>query len=87
MFHQGGLWTSHQRNGLGRNPAIEQRPLKPQRREERGETSEDSGPQPIHRLVIALQAAETGLSLRSSRLCGLMGLRSIAWSRHCGVQS
>src|ERR1019366_4479565 len=33
-FNQGGLWTSHERNDLSRNPAIEQRPLKPQRREE-----------------------------------------------------
>ena|ERR1022692_939770 len=51
----------------------------PQRREERREMSEDSGSQSNHRLVTDLQAAQTCLSRRSSRLCGLMGLRSIAW--------
>ena len=53
----------------------------PQRREERREKNEDSGPQPNHPLGTDLQAAQTGLSLRSSRLCGLMGLPSIVWSR------
>src|ERR1035438_3053402 len=53
----------------------------PQRREGRREKSEGKGPQFNHRLVTDLQAAEAGPSLRSSRFCGLMGLRSSAWLR------
>jgi hypothetical protein len=51
----------------------------PQRREGRREKQEEMGPQRSHRMVTDLQAAQTGLSLRSSRLCGLIGFRLIAW--------
>ncbi|MGO8931093.1 MAG: tetratricopeptide repeat protein [Limisphaerales bacterium] len=51
----------------------------PQRRDERREKSEGEGAQTDHFSVTDLQAAETGLSLRPSRLCGLTGFPSIAW--------
>ncbi|MGO8929496.1 MAG: M56 family metallopeptidase [Limisphaerales bacterium] len=50
----------------------------PQRREERREKSRGEGAQTNHLSGADLQVSETGLSLRSSRLCGLMERSSTA---------
>jgi rhomboid family GlyGly-CTERM serine protease len=53
----------------------------PQRREERREKDSGEGAQTNHLSATTLQVTETGPSLRPSRLCGLTGLASTAWSR------
>ena len=53
----------------------------PQRREERREKWEGEAATANHLSVIDSQVTEIGLSLRPSRLCGLTGLSSTAWSR------
>ena len=45
----------------------------PQRRDERGEPSEGNAAETTHLSVIDSQLTESGMSLRSSRLCGLIG--------------
>jgi hypothetical protein len=69
------------RNSLSRIFAVEASANKPQRRDGRREKSKEEGAQCDHHSVTCLQVAETDLSLRPSRLCGLLGLRSIAWIR------
>jgi rhomboid family GlyGly-CTERM serine protease len=58
----------------------EARTREPQRREERREKGRGESAQTNPLTVTTLQVTETGLSLRSSRLCGLMGRASTAWS-------
>ena len=49
--------------------------------EERREKGEGARARTHHFAVTDLQVTPVGLSLRSSRLCGLMGLGSNAWLR------
>ena len=53
----------------------------PRRREERRDEDSGEGAQTNHLSATTLQVTETGPSPRSSRLCGLPGLASTAWSR------
>ena len=53
----------------------------PQRREGRKEKSKGQDARGNHHSMTYPQVAGTWLSLRPSRLCGLLGLRSIAWIR------
>jgi hypothetical protein len=53
----------------------------PQRRERRRENSKGESAQSNPHSAARLQVAKQGLSLRSSRLCGFMGLHSISWPR------
>ena len=58
---------------LSRGHAVEERPNKPQRREERGEKRKAEGAHPCHLSVIFDRVTENGLPQRSSRLCGSFG--------------
>jgi hypothetical protein len=66
---------------LRRVYSVGARAIEPQRREERREESDGEGAPTDALSATGLQAAEGGLSLRPSRLCGLTGLTSTAWLR------
>src|ERR1019366_2382269 len=57
------------------------RTKEPRRCKERGEKSRSEGAQLNHLSLTAFQVAENGRSPRPSRLCGLTGLPSAAWTR------
>src|ERR1019366_1855487 len=81
------LGTECRQNGapaccwLSRIYAVRGCAKEPQRREGRREKTKGVDAQSNHHSVTQFQVAESGLSLRPSRLCGLMGLCSIAWPR------
>jgi hypothetical protein len=66
---------------LSRIYAVGASTREPQRRDGRREESQREAANGNHHVVPCLRVAETGMSLRRSRLCGLIGLRSTAWLR------
>ena len=67
--------------GLSRVYSVGTHAKEPQRREERREESDRGGAQSNHHTVGDSRETETGPALRPSRLCGLIGHSSTAWSR------
>ena len=67
--------------GLSRFYAIRGWTKRPQRRDGRRGRSKGKDAQSNHYSVTCFQVAESGLSLRPSRLCGLICLCSIGWLR------